>query len=160
MPRWLVALVVGLAACSNSTAPSGIPDYSGTWLLTLMAQNASNNGGLNCQDTKLSLTLNQSDTAFTGTHTGGSVACVDTTTGQHVNGAIPPGRINGTIGPAVVPGGPLPLYYVSLDLDTTGHYAGSVQTQSMFGLTGSQKVDFDAPRGATVLLMFWDAKKQ
>jgi hypothetical protein len=77
-----------------------------------------------------------------------------------VNGAIPPGRINGTVGPAIVPGGPLPLYYVSFDLDTTGHYAGSVQIK-MFGLTGSQKVDFGAPRGATVLLMSsWAAQRQ
>jgi len=163
---WLVAATcaaasVGLFACGSPTGPSGPPGVSGTWLVGM----GLSGGSLSCTiDSTFSVSLSQRDTALTGTHTGSAVLCVDSASGQHVSGAVPPGRIvNGTITRYAVKEG-APVYFISFDLDTPeSHYTGEISGYLAFimsGDTGTQKVDFVVPKGAIVLSADWGARMQ
>ena len=157
MARWLVALVVGLAACSNSTGPSNPPDVSGTWQMGMSLFTS----GLDCSFSPIMLSLTQSGLTFTGTHTGSTVTCVDNADGQSVSAEIPAGTvINGTIS---VWGGSAsaPVYLISFDLDTPdANYTVRTRLGLFDNYEGSQKVDFGAPRGVTILQGGWSWAKQ
>ena len=151
MRKWpAVALVATLAACSDSTGPrSGV---SQTWLV---AYTNFSGGGLTCHadqpgDGRLGLTLNQSGSTLSGTHTGLLMSC--TMNGEPMVEWFPPGFVvNGTSSGTSV----------SFDLDRPiSHYAGSVNGNVMSG-TGSQEVfSTTSPSDSATLSGSWTAAKQ
>ncbi|HET6232353.1 MAG TPA: hypothetical protein VFE05_19920 [Longimicrobiaceae bacterium] len=89
----LLALVVGLAACSgDSTGPSNAK-LSGAWSFSV--SNLSGSGLANCNVAGLTLNLTQSGSSFSGTYTPGTLTCPGVGATSFSGGTVVNGTVNG-----------------------------------------------------------------
>jgi hypothetical protein len=87
----LALATVLVAGCGESTGPG--TELSGTWTLT---HSGISNGGESCSIAGTTMVINQSGSVFSGTYSGGIVACGGDVIGVLGNGIIVDGRISGS----------------------------------------------------------------
>lgn len=128
--QWLAVLGLGvLAGCGGGDPPN--PNATGTWTYSSSMVGSGNAAGVTCNISNLTLTINESGTTFSGTYSGGVIACQG-----------PGGSSSTATGSGSVASGSLVHNAVNFDFDNSSwHHTGGLTDNQMSGSFSAQLSD-------------------